>query len=164
MMWSGPPSRKTTEESAATPWNGCAAIRNQRDPHQSPAGNKPRFTYERANQCPSNRERYDPGDNGPDNLGAPGPSIQDGVRQLLDSEHKNIILDLAGVTFLDSSGLGQLVGSYATALSHGCDIKLINLNKRVWDLMQITKLYTVFSIYTDEETALRSFEAESVPA
>jgi anti-sigma B factor antagonist len=97
-------------------------------------------------------------------LGTSGPSIQDGVRELLDSEHKNIILDLAGVTFLDSSGLGQLVGSYATAVSHGCEIKLINLNKRVYDLMQVTKLYTVFSIYEDEATALRSVDAASVPA
>ena len=97
-------------------------------------------------------------------LGAPGPSIQDGVRELLDSEHKNIILDLAGVTYLDSSGLGQLVGSYATAISHGCEIKLINLNRRVYDLMQITKLYTVFSIYTDEAMALKSFEETSMPA
>ena len=68
------------------------------------------------------------------------------------------ILDLGGVTFLDSSGLGQLVGSYATAVSHGSEIKLLNLNKRVYDLMQITKLYTVFAIYTDESTAIESFE------
>jgi anti-sigma B factor antagonist len=94
-------------------------------------------------------------------LGAPGPSVQDGVRELLDTEHKNIILDLGGVTFLDSSGLGQLVGSYATAISHGCEIKLMNLNKRAYDLMQITKLYSVFSIYSDEATALKTFEAPS---
>ncbi|HEY3457166.1 MAG TPA: STAS domain-containing protein [Bryobacteraceae bacterium] len=92
-------------------------------------------------------------------LGAPGPALQDGVRELLNSGHKNIIVDLGGVTFLDSSGLGQLVGSYATAVSHGSEIKLLNLNKRVYDLMQITKLYTVFAIYTDEATAVKSFEA-----
>jgi len=91
-------------------------------------------------------------------LGADGPSLQDGVRELLNNRHKNIILDLGGVTFLDSSGLGQLVGSYATAVSHGSEIKLLNLNKRVYDLMQITKLYTVFAIYTDEATAVESFE------
>ena len=91
-------------------------------------------------------------------LGAAGPSLQDGVRELLNNGHKNIVLDLGGVTFLDSSGLGQLVGSYATAVSHGSEIKLLNLNKKVYDLMQITKLYTVFAIYTDEATAVESFE------
>ena len=58
-------------------------------------------------------------------LGASGPSLQDGIRELLNRGHKNIILDLGGVTFLDSSGLGQLVGSYATAVSHGSEIKLL---------------------------------------
>src|SRR5581483_11771619 len=92
-------------------------------------------------------------------LGASGPSLQDGVRELLDSGHKNIILDLGGVTFLDSSGLGQLVGSYATAVSRGSEIRLLNLNKRLYDLMQTTKLYTVFATFTDEAAALKSFEA-----
>ena len=91
-------------------------------------------------------------------LGAAGPSLQDGVRELLNNGHKNIVLDLGGVTFLDSSGLGQLVGSYATAVSHGSEIKLLNLNKKVYDLMQITNLYTVFAMYTDEATAVESFE------
>ena len=96
-------------------------------------------------------------------LGSPGPSIQDGVRELLDGKHKNIILDLGGVISLDSSGLGQLITSYTTTVSRGGEIKLINLNKRVNDLMQITKLNTICSIYTDEATALESFEATSVP-
>jgi anti-sigma B factor antagonist len=97
-------------------------------------------------------------------LGPSGPSLQDGIRELLDSGHKNIILDLGGITFLDSSGLGQLVGSYATAVSRGGQIRLLNLNKRIYDLMQITKLYTVFAIYTDETTAVKSFEAAAVSA
>jgi anti-sigma B factor antagonist len=95
-------------------------------------------------------------------LGTSGPSLQDEVRELLNNGRKNIILDLGGVSFLDSSGLGQLVGSYATAVSHHSEIKLLNLNTRVYDLMQITKLYTVFAIYTDEATAVNSFEAASV--
>lgn len=97
-------------------------------------------------------------------LGASGPSLQQRIRELLDGGHKNIILDLGAVTFLDSSGLGQLVGSYATAVSHGSEIKLLNLNKKVYDLMQITKLYTVFAIYTDETTAVKSFEPAPVSA
>lgn len=95
-------------------------------------------------------------------LGASGPSLQHGIRDLLDGGHKNIILDLAGVTFLDSSGLGQLVGSYSTAVSHGSEIKLLNLNRKVYDLMQITKLYTVFAIYTDEAAAVKSFDVAPV--
>jgi len=97
-------------------------------------------------------------------LGSPGRSIQDRVRELLDGRHKNIILDLGGVISLDSSGLGQLITSYTTTVSRGGEMKLINLNKRVSDLMQITKLNTIFSIYMDEATALESFEATSVPA
>jgi anti-sigma B factor antagonist len=97
-------------------------------------------------------------------LGASGPSLQDGVRELINGGHQNIILDLGGVSFLDSSGLGQLVGSYATAKSHGSEIKLLHLNDRVYDLMQITKLYTVFPIYTDEATAVKSFGAAAVSA
>jgi anti-sigma B factor antagonist len=97
-------------------------------------------------------------------LGASGPSIQGCVREVFNTGHRNIIIDLAGVTYLDSSGLGQLVGSYATAVSQGSEIKLLNLNKRVYDLMQTTKLYTVFQIYTDEATAAQSFELTAVPA
>jgi anti-sigma B factor antagonist len=92
-------------------------------------------------------------------LGASGASLQERVRELLDSGHKNIVLDLGGVTYLDSSGLGQLVGIYATGVSRGSEIRLLNLNERVSDLMQITKLCTVFAIYTDEATAVKSFES-----
>lgn len=97
-------------------------------------------------------------------LGAEGPSIQDSVRDLLAKGHKNILLDLSGVSYLDSSGLGQLVGSYATAVSKGGEIKLLNLNNKIYDLMQITKLYTVFGIYEDEDTAVKSFKSPAVPA
>jgi anti-sigma B factor antagonist len=68
------------------------------------------------------------------------------IHSAIDGAHKNIILDLGGVTFLDSSGLGSSLG-YATAVSRGSEIRLLNLNKRVYDLMQITKLYTVFDLY-----------------
>jgi anti-sigma B factor antagonist len=91
-------------------------------------------------------------------LGAAGPSIQDTVRELVDSLHTNIIIDLGGITYLDSSGLGQLVASAATAASRGGAIKLLNLTERVYDLMMLTKLCTVFSIYADEATAVMSFD------
>lgn len=91
-------------------------------------------------------------------LGSSGPSLQETIRRLVENGHTNIVLDLSGVTYMDSSGLGQLVGSYATAVSRDSQINLLNLNKKVYDLMQITKLYTVFSIYTDEAEAVDSFE------
>jgi len=91
-------------------------------------------------------------------LGAAGPSIQDTVRELVDSLHTNIIIDLGGITYLDSSGLGQLVASAATAASRGGAIKLLNLTERVYDLMVLTKLCTVFAIYADEATAVMSFD------
>ncbi len=97
-------------------------------------------------------------------LGATGPSVQDAVRDVLDKGRKHIVLDLGGVSYFDSSGLGQLVGSYATTVSRGGEIKLVNLNKKVYDLMQITKLYTVFSIYADEQSALDSFEVTPASA
>jgi len=91
-------------------------------------------------------------------LGAAGPSIQDTVRELVDSLHTNIIIDLGGITYLDSFGLGQLVASAATAASRGGAIKLLNLTERVYDLMLLTKLCTVIAIYPDEATAVMSFD------
>ena len=91
-------------------------------------------------------------------LGAAGPSIQDTVRELVDSLHTNIIIDLGGITYLDSSGLGQLVASAATATSRGGAIKLLNLTEQVYDLMLLTKLCTVLAIYADEATAVMSFD------
>ena len=91
-------------------------------------------------------------------LGAAGPSIQDTVRELVDSLHTNIIIDLGGITYLDSSGLGQLVASAAAAASRGGAIKLLNLTERIYDLMLLTKLCTVFAIYADEATAVMSFD------
>jgi anti-sigma B factor antagonist len=91
-------------------------------------------------------------------LGAAGPSIQDTVRELVDSLHTNIIIDLGSIRYLDSSGLGQLVASAATAASRGGAIKLLNLTERVYDLMLLTKLCTVFAIYADEATAVMSFD------
>src|SRR5690242_16923003 len=92
-------------------------------------------------------------------LGYDDPSVQDVIRRLIDNGSKHIILNLSDVGYVDSSGLGQLVGAYATAASRGASIKLLNLNDRVYNLMQITKLYTVFDIYSSEETAIQSFHA-----
>jgi len=92
-------------------------------------------------------------------LGEPLAELRDSVREALVGDRKNILLNLAEVSYIDSSGLGQLIGSYATATSRGGQMKLLNLQKRVNDLMQVTKLLTVFETYTSEEAALRSFAA-----
>ena len=83
--------------------------------------------------------------------------LRDSIREALGGDQKNILLNLAEVSHIDSSGLGQLIGSYATVASRGGQMKLLNLQKRVNDLMQVTKLLTVFETYTNEESALKSF-------
>ena len=83
--------------------------------------------------------------------------LRDSIGEALAGSQKNILLNLAEVSYIDSSGLGQLIGSYATVTNRGGQMKLLNLQKRVNDLMQITKLLTVFETYTNEQEALRSF-------
>jgi anti-sigma B factor antagonist len=83
--------------------------------------------------------------------------LRDSIREALSGDHKNILLNLANVSYIDSSGLGQLIGSYATITDRGGQMKLLNLQKKVVDLLQITKLLTVFETYTDETAALASF-------
>ena len=90
-------------------------------------------------------------------LGDALAELRDSIREALAGDQKNILLNLAEVSHIDSSGLGQLIGSYATVTSRGGQMKLLNLQKRVNDLMQVTKLLTVFETYTTEEAALRSF-------
>ena len=90
-------------------------------------------------------------------LGEPLAELRDSIREALAGEQKNILLNLAEVSHIDSSGLGQLIGSYATVTDRGGQMKLLNLQKKVHDLMQITKLVTVFETYTSEEAALKSF-------
>jgi anti-sigma B factor antagonist len=94
-------------------------------------------------------------------LGEALANLRDTVRESLAGGQKNIVLNLADVSHIDSSGLGQLVGSYATVTNNGGQVKLLNLQKKVHDLMQVTKLLTVFDCYTSEAAALRSFRAKS---
>ena len=90
-------------------------------------------------------------------LGEALGELRDSIREALAGDQKNILLNLAEVSYIDSSGLGQLIGSYATVTNRGGQMKLLNLQKRVNDLMQITKLVTVFETYSNEEAALKSF-------
>jgi anti-sigma B factor antagonist len=84
--------------------------------------------------------------------------LRDSIREALAGSRKNVILNLGEVSYIDSSGLGQLIGSYATVTERGGQMKLVNLQKKVKDLMQITKLLTVFETYPSEAEALASLK------
>ena len=79
------------------------------------------------------------------------------VRNLLSEGNKRILLNLGDVNYIDSSGLGELVSAFTSVRSQGGELKLLNLTKRVRNLLQITKLYTVFDITDDEATSVKSF-------
>ena len=83
--------------------------------------------------------------------------LRDSIREALAGDRSIIVLNLADVSYIDSSGLGQLIGSYATVTDRGGQMKLVNLQKKVTDLLQITKLLTVFETYGSEAAALASF-------
>jgi anti-sigma B factor antagonist len=97
-------------------------------------------------------------------LGEASSALRDAIRGAFHTGATNILLDLGGVDYIDSAGLGELIGAYATASSRGVHIKLLNLQKKVRGLMQITHLLTVFEVFDSEAEALRSFERGAVPA
>lgn len=83
-------------------------------------------------------------------------ALRDQVKALI-TEDARIVLSLAEVTYIDSGGLGTLVALYTTAQNAGASVKLARLTKRVGDLLQVTKLLTVFEVYDSEEAAVQSF-------
>jgi anti-sigma B factor antagonist len=85
-------------------------------------------------------------------------SLRTAVHKLIAEGKKKIILNLAGVEYIDSSGVGELVGCYTTVRSAGGELKLLNLTQKVNDILYVTKLYTVFDIKDDEFTAVKSFD------
>lgn len=89
-------------------------------------------------------------------FGEESAELRDTVKKLLGRQNQ-IVLNLGGVTYIDSGGLGTLVALYTTAHNAGGAIKLSNLTQRVGDLLQVTKLLTVFEVYNTEEEAIRSF-------
>lgn len=91
-------------------------------------------------------------------LGEGSALLRQMIRENLGKGHKKIILNLGEVNYIDSSGIGELVSGYTTVTSQGGELKLLNLTKRVHDLLQITKLFTVFDVYSDERIAVRSFQ------
>ena len=90
-------------------------------------------------------------------LGDASAALRDEVRDQSGHGFKKILLNLADVTYIDSAGLGKLTAAFTSVKNRGGELKLLNLTKRVHDLMQITKLYTVFDVYDDEKKALASF-------
>ena len=90
-------------------------------------------------------------------LGEGSTMLRDNVRDLLGRGQKKILLNLGDVTYIDSSGIGELVSGFTTVTNQGGQLKLLNLTKKVHDLLQITKLYTVFEVHNEEAAAVKSF-------
>jgi len=91
-------------------------------------------------------------------LGEGSVQLRDAIRDLISKGSKSILLNLGDVNYIDSSGLGELVSAFTTAKNQNADVKLLNLTKKVKDVLQVTKLYTVFDIYDDEASAIGSFK------
>jgi anti-sigma B factor antagonist len=90
-------------------------------------------------------------------LGEGSSTMRDALRDQLAKGNKKILLNLGEVSYIDSSGIGELVSAFTTVTNQGGQLKLLGLNKRIKDLLQITKLYTVFEVHDDESAAVRSF-------
>src|SRR5450432_4811691 len=90
-------------------------------------------------------------------LGEGSSVLRDTVKDLLGKGQKKILLNLGNINYIDSSGIGELVSAYTTVKNQGGELKLLNLTKKVHDLLQITKLYTVFDVKDNEATAIKSF-------
>jgi anti-sigma B factor antagonist len=90
-------------------------------------------------------------------LGEGSVVLRDTVKDISSKGDKKILLNLGDVTYIDSSGIGELVSAYTSVRNAGGELKLLNLTKKVHDLLQITKLYTVFDISDDEASAIASF-------
>jgi len=90
-------------------------------------------------------------------LGEGSDILREALRDLVSRGHKKILLNLGDVNYIDSSGLGALVSGYTSLTGQQGQLKLLNLTKKVHDLLQITKLLTVFEVFDDERAALKSF-------
>ena len=91
-------------------------------------------------------------------LGEGSVQLRDAIRGLIGKGKKNVLLNMGEVSYIDSSGLGELVSAYTTAKNQQAEVKLLNLTRKVHDLLQLTKLYTVFDIKDDEASAIASFK------
>ncbi len=91
-------------------------------------------------------------------IGEGSVQLRDAVSNLLSAGRHRIILNLEGVSYVDSSGIGELISRHTTTKNQGGQLKLLKLTKKIKDLLMITKLLTVFEIYEDEESAVTSFK------
>ena len=91
-------------------------------------------------------------------IGEGSVAVRSVIRRLLEDGKKKILLNLAGVNYIDSSGIGELVSSYSTINREGGQLKLLNLTQKIQDLLAITKLLTVFDVYDNEQEALNSYK------
>jgi len=96
-------------------------------------------------------------------LGEGASILRDTVKDLLAKGQKRILVNLGEVNYIDSSGVGELVAAFTSARNQGGDLKLLNLTKKIRDLLQITKLYTVFDVFDDESTAITAFAKTTQP-
>ncbi len=90
-------------------------------------------------------------------LGEGSSALRDCLRDLMAQNNKKILLNLSEVSYIDSSGIGELVSGFTTVANSGGTLKLLGLTRRVKDLLQITKLYTVFDVHEEEAHAIRAF-------
>ncbi len=91
-------------------------------------------------------------------LGDETGKLREAVRNLISADKKKIVLNLANVDYIDSSGVGELVSSFTAVRNAGGELKLLSLTKKVHDVLYVTKLYTVFDIKDDEFNAVKSFD------
>ncbi|MGB8510728.1 MAG: STAS domain-containing protein [Pyrinomonadaceae bacterium] len=91
-------------------------------------------------------------------IGEGSVALRSAIRRLIEEGRKKILLNLAGVGYVDSSGIGELVSSYTTINREGGQLKLLNLTQKIQDLLAITKLLTVFDTYDEEAAALNSYK------
>ena len=96
--------------------------------------------------------------NGRITLGEGSVQLREAIRDLISKGSRTILLNMGDVNYIDSSGLGELVSAFTTAKNQGAHVKLLGLNKKVKDVLQLTKLYTVFDIYEDEASGIASFK------
>lgn len=90
-------------------------------------------------------------------LGEGSAMLRQTIRALVEKGHRKILINLYDVDYIDSSGIGELVSAFTTVRSASGELKLLNLTRRVHDILQITRLFTVFDVQSDEEAALTSF-------
>ena len=94
-------------------------------------------------------------------LGEGDELLKDKINSLIHQGQKKLLLNLEGVPYIDSAGLGEIVRTYTTVSRQGGNLKLVNLTKRITDLLSITKLLTVFETFDVEKEAIASFSASA---